>query len=225
MRPRCTGCTESQFCSSECECTDKDALLPDLVPDAVRLKESLLIEEVDFDSFSCALHEGCVSGTGRRRLLRLDTTTVNQGNADLVLKDPTMNPHEFTFGRCHNHYHFQGYSQFQLLTLEGEVVASGHKQGYCMQDSTRQSNLPGPRVRCRAEYFCENPGISMGWSDVYGNDIDCQWVDITDIAAGEYLLRMELNVERRFLESTTENNVAAVKVTVPPMGGTEPETP
>jgi hypothetical protein len=29
--------------------------------------------------------------------------------------------------------------------------------------------------------------LHVGWEDVYPNDIDCQWVDITGVPAGNYL--------------------------------------
>jgi len=212
--PVCTGCTVSQFCGPDCKCYSVNDELPDLVIDKDRFAESLLIEEVNFDTFTCAYHEQCISGTGVRKLLRFDTTTINQGVANLRLGDPTRHPEEYAFSQCHNHYHFSGYAAYRLLDESGSLLARGHKQGYCMEDSNRQNFLVGPYVPCTGVTTCEEPGISAGWTDTYGNSIDCQWIDITGLPDGEYWLEMELNVERRFLETTTENNGAALHVLI-----------
>ena len=58
-------------------------------------------------------------------------------------------------------------------------------------------------------------GISPGWSDLYGNGLDCQWIDVTDVPPGKYELRVDLNPSRTFQELTFDNNSASVEVTVP----------
>jgi hypothetical protein len=69
-----------------------------------------------------------------------------------------------------------GYAEYRLTSVDNELIARGHKAGYCMEDSNQQPTLQGPNINCRPTTTCEAPGISAGWSDVYGNDIDCQWV-------------------------------------------------
>jgi len=62
------------------------------------------------------------------------------------------------------------------------------------------------------EFNCNYQGISVGWEDVYTADLDCQWVDITDIPLGSYWLYLEVNPvingTRLFAESDYANNVA-----------------
>ncbi len=66
-----------------------------------------------------------------------------------------------------------------------------------------------------AGYDCQVQGLSPGWADVYSNNLDCQYVDITGVAPGTYQLRIELNPERRMIESNYDNNVATFPVVVP----------
>jgi len=75
--------------------------LPDLT---VRAEpDTVAIETVDFPSNACALHEQCIGGPGRRRLLRFGMNTRNVGAADLVLGVPANHPDEYQYDECHGH--------------------------------------------------------------------------------------------------------------------------
>ncbi|NIS30206.1 MAG: hypothetical protein GWN07_08135, partial [Actinobacteria bacterium] len=43
----------------------------------------------------------------------------------------------------------------------------------------------------------------------------CQWVDVTDVEAGDYDLWVDLNYERLLNESDYSNNSSLVRVSVP----------
>ena len=73
----------------------------------------------------------------------------------------------------------------------------------------------GSGISCLPQYNCTSPGIQHGWSDVYGSDLDCQWIDITGLEAGEYQLRVEINQHRQRAESAYDNNAVVVKVLIP----------
>ena len=102
-------------------------------------------------------------------------------------------------------------------TLPGIV---GLKQAFCWLDSARVSgNLPG-------KFNCSNQGITAGWSDIYGRGLDCQWVDITGLAGGNYQLRVSVNDSTTLItESDYGNNVAAIRVRITPAAGLQAKAP
>src|SRR5690606_32985803 len=65
--------------------------LPDFQVDASATQRSVRIAEEELDSRSCAVAENCVTGTGRRKLLKFDAIILNTGTADFVLGDPSSN--------------------------------------------------------------------------------------------------------------------------------------
>ena len=72
MRPRCAPeCGAGEYCSSTCECVAfADEALPDMVINEQMLRDEMVISKRIFPETSCAIEEGCVGGTGPRRLLR-----------------------------------------------------------------------------------------------------------------------------------------------------------
>jgi len=146
-------------------------------------------EERYFGETDCEIFEGCVAAPGFRRLLRFDTRTPNAGSMDLVMGVPSNHPDLFHYSECHEHYHFDGYAFYDLIDGTGAVVATGHKQAFCLLDWT-----PWAWPDFGGGYTCGNQGISVGWEDVYGSYLDCQYVDVTDVPPGDYTLRISVNL-------------------------------
>lgn len=213
-KPVCkTACSSTQYCGSDCICHRNVDPRPDLYIDKTRLANEILFETRTFSPTSCAINEGCVNGPGARKLLRFTVQAVNQGSADLNVPDPKTRPDLFQFAECHGHYHFKGFATYYLLDTAGNKIMTGRKQAYCMEDSTQI--MLGPKVSCEAQSDCASQQISAGWSDIYGNDLDCQWLDITDLPSGAYQLSVSVNPNRTFEEASFENNTTTVPVVVP----------
>jgi hypothetical protein len=190
--------------------------MPDLTVDEARASSSARVIWQFFEATDCALVEGCVTSPGWRRLLRFDTFTPNVGTGDFHMGAPSAHPELFEYSACHMHYHFNGYASYTLLDGSGATVAEGHKQAFCLEDFEQYSSTASPTPT----YDCSNQGISVGWGDTYGSYLDCQWIDVTDVAPGSYTIRIDINggaasSTHIIPEISYANNTANATVTIP----------
>ena len=190
--------------------------LPDFTLDPQRFVAQMEIVDRQFQPGDCELEEGTVGGTGYRRLLRFDTVIINAGDGDQFVGDPTdgIGPYDsnFFFAECHGHYHNQGFSDYQLLKTDGVTVAApGHKQAFCLEDNLRYTNDAK-----RKFVSCAFQGITSGYGDWYYKQLSGQWIDITGVPEGDYIVRITINAIGLFAEGENRYpNTIETKVHVP----------
>jgi len=215
LAPVCVSeCRAEAQCGDSCcptgsRCYEGDkCLLPDLSITKRTLRESLRVSSRNFNENQCPYQQGCVTGTGERELLKFSLQTPNTGEGDFWVGD-TSDSVLFEYDTCENSDTFDGYARFMLMDELGKVVAEGHKEAFCLMDFQR---IPG--TQGGATYHCGYQGIATGWTDIYSYYLECQWIDITDVAPGDYTLTVEVNFDDLIAESDYTNNVAEVPVTL-----------
>ena len=181
-----------------------------------RTATTVSVEQRFFADDDCAVVEGCVRAPGLRTLLRFDVSVANVGFGDLRLGDPTQNPDRFTWSPCHGHYHFKSLITYEIYDMHGRLTRKGAKQAYCLRDNYRYLD----RAAENPKYDCDFQGLQAGWEDVYDKGLDCQWIDITGLKPGAYVLKAYVNRNRRIRERSYDNNTFTLRIRVPSDVGT-----
>uniref|UniRef100_A0A8C6U0K5 Lysyl oxidase homolog n=1 Tax=Neogobius melanostomus TaxID=47308 RepID=A0A8C6U0K5_9GOBI len=183
--------------------------LPDLVPDPYFIQSASYIQRMQMYALRCAAEENCLSRSAYspgvsdleyRVLLRFPQRVKNQGTADFL---PLRPRHQWEWHSCHQHYHsMEAFSNYDLLDVStGLKVAEGHKASFCLEDTTCD-----PGVRRRYACTAHTQGLGPGCYDTYHANIDCQWIDITDVPPGNYILKVTVNPSHLVEESDFSNN-------------------
>jgi Lysyl oxidase len=131
------------------------------------------------------------------------------------------------------------YKKYQRLKtqnpnmLSGDVIANnglnpvlGTKRGFCVVDYARAPATEFQGKRDERKYldcgvifegttYPGNQGLGVGWADTYVRNLPGQWIDVTDVPDGNYILDVETNPDHSFQEARYDNNSAArtIKVT------------
>lgn len=162
-----------------------------------------------FQEGDCEVEEGLIT-PGVHRLLRFNTESRNIGGVAMEVPTPQERPDLFEFQDCHGHFHFLGFASYRLLNNEGEEVATGRKVSFCLLDTIRWDSTSNPNRL----YDCNVQGIQAGWSDVYDAGLPGQWIDVTELPAGNYTLEVTMNPEEAIEESDYTNNTATLPVEI-----------
>jgi hypothetical protein len=136
----------------------------------------------------------------------------------------------YEFHPAHAHFHYRNFAQSQLWAagpdgarVGDEPLRSGRKNGFCMidvenvwfgrkGDGARTYYFP----RCNAPTEVEGEhtymvnGISPGWADVYNWFLADQFIEVSDVPDGCYVLRTEADPKDTIVESDESDNTHSV---------------
>lgn len=129
------------------------------------------------------------------------------------------------FHATHTHFHIKDFYISKLWATEDGAIRSGgpvsvtKKNGFCPEDSTAHSSGEPPRYGCRTDVRTENGvsqivGISAGYMDTYGYALPDQFLEISNVKDGEYVLEIVIDPDNNFVESNERDNRACLGLTL-----------
>jgi hypothetical protein len=128
----------------------------------------------------------------------------------------------FVVSETHRHWHLLGFESYEVRTVDGRVIGRDHKTGFCLGDRyevdarTRIPGEPSEAVwtqecgRGQPDRLQIREGLSPGYGDDYVPRLEGQYVDVTGLSPGRYLLVHRVNPGRDLLEASYANNAASV---------------
>ena len=182
-------------------------------------------KEVDFES-------KCENGEDPRqnlvqRVYRLDSSS------QIIKEDIHAGTNYFDRKPGHNHYHVDDWVEFRLLKekqSKRKLVSEGRKISYCLFDTgicnnpfdslcfTNGKNYSkgnlinygfGEFTDCKFDH----QGISVGGYDTYGYMYEGQYLKLPKrLKPGFYILEIEIDPEKKYLEADRTNNTFRKKV-------------
>ena len=127
-------------------------------------------------------------------------------------------------GDGHDHWHVQRIMTYELYRVDNPAtVRGGAKTGFCFLDTTPwRLGLPYAR---QSPYYQESwcggrstltnrVGISVGWGDRYPWDFANQWIDITGLPAGRYVVRSTVDISDHYRETNNFDNCTWARIRI-----------
>jgi hypothetical protein len=192
--------------------------------DMITKLDHFWIENRSFTANDGSVLDNCIT-PGSYKLLRFDIVTANVGNADFFVGAPSANDPRYSYSSGHQHYHLVDFNKYVITDMFGYERAPGYKQAFCLMDWEKWNPGAGS-----GQYTCQNQGVSPGWGDRYwghtyqpgepgypgynASPLDCQFINITGLADGNYILMAETNYARVAPEANFTNNAQAINLAI-----------
>jgi hypothetical protein len=132
---------------------------------------------------------------------------------------PSAGLMRYDIAPSHSHWHFHPFERYELWKRAGtRALARDHKQGFCFGDRHRLARAVAPRFRAgdcglfKPRLFSVQEGTSVGYVDIYPPEYHGQWIDVTGIRDGRYVLVHRVNPEFALRERSYANNEASVLI-------------
>lgn len=207
-------------------------LLPDLrqePPSQVAVRRDKGRAVLVFRSAVQNVGQGRLVVNGRRsRGQRLMTVNQELTRADgSVIRVPTSARMKYE-PSWHRHWHLLAFNRFDLRDPStGRRVALSNKVGFCLGSRyTVDPGVPGTRATPVINHNCGRRvpglmrmrmGIDVGYADDYAAYVEFQYIDLTGVRPGRYLLVHTADPDRHLLvgDRTDDTAYALVDLTAP----------
>ena len=123
-------------------------------------------------------------------------------------------------GDGHMHWHAQRVMSYELWSANGDHRRT-MKTGFCFWDGHPAGrDVPGsPPAQVYQARTCGGPealanemGLSVGWRDSYPSHLPWQWIEVTGLPPGTYVVSARADAAGDYLESDRDNNCASATV-------------
>ncbi len=123
----------------------------------------------------------------------------------------------FYAGDGHDHWHVRDFQEWTIASINDRatVLRRGAKTGFCFWDNYDYTAAEPPAYHPNTTSACMQRadgsvpmGLSVGWGDEYPSTIAFQYIDITGLPNGEYVVTLEGDPANEFLEADESNNTA-----------------
>jgi hypothetical protein len=207
---------------------DADELLPDLdqaVPSAVAVRQEGDRELLVFASAVDNVGAGPLVVRASRSGPDVATMTAQQvvrRTDGSEAREPVVSLLRYERAETHAHWHLEGFERYELRDAPGATVLVARKAGFCLgdrYDSRRSVDLPDEPAepvwthecgKGRADLLALEEGISVGYGDDYAPRLEGQFVDVTRLPPGRYVLVHLANPGPMLREADYANNGASV---------------
>src|SRR5262245_29284790 len=94
---------------------------------------------------------------------------------------------DFVWHPEHAHFHFEDYALYRLVPVSapGASERQSAKTTFCVMDSNKIPNTPGPASAVYSTCAADVQGMSIGWADTYGWQLAGQSFDVTTSPDGD----------------------------------------
>lgn len=155
-----------------------------------------------------------------RAYATMTATQIVRRSDGSTLKVPNVGTLRYIPGGGHNHWHLVGFMRFDVRTVSNHSLGRrDRKQGFCLGDRYSAKGWPGKPGSPQFTSHCGinrpgllhvKEGISLGYGDVYGPDLEGQDIDITGLPSGRYVLVQRVDPNHRLLDLHSDNNVSSI---------------
>jgi len=214
-----------------------NALLPDLDPVAPGQLQARVIDidgkrHVQLSFLSSAENvgagalwiRGARAGTGSETMSAEQVIRLKDGS---TVTKPDVGDMRYIVDPTHQHWHLEPFMIYELRRSKGfKLLRPDEKTGFCLgdrypiADPSRLPSPPGPPEFVSScglgdtTLLAVEEGISPGYGDPYRPWLDGQWIDVTGVKAGRYVLVHRVNVGRFLAESNYANNASSVLISL-----------
>lgn len=129
----------------------------------------------------------------------------------------------FYAGDGHNHWHVRDFQEWTIASTNDRatVLRRGAKTGFCFWDNYDYTAVqpalyhPNTTSACMQRGDGSVPmGLSIGWGDEYPSSIAFQYIDISGLPNGDYVVTLEGDPANEFLEADEQNNTAWASIRI-----------